>query len=177
MADRMTPEQRHRCMSRIKGKDTKPEMLVRRWLWHQGFRYRLHVRRLPGTPDIVLRRYHTVINVNGCFWHGHENCRLATKPKTHSQFWQDKVRRNRERDEQNRLKLSNMGWYVITLWECDLAKAKRLATLQQLSLTLSRILLTLNAPDKQPQEIQPVAKPYDFPDFNQPLAAEPAPES
>lgn len=177
MADRMTPEQRHRCMSRIKGKDTKPEMLVRRWLWHQGFCYRLHVRRLPGTPDIVLRRYHTVINVNGCFWHGHENCRLATKPKTHSQFWQDKVRRNRERDEQNRLKLSNMGWYVITLWECDLAKAKRLETLQQLSLTLSRILLTLNAPDKQPQEIQPVAKPYDFPDFNQPLAAEPAPES
>lgn len=177
MADRMTPEQRHRCMSRIKGKDTKPEMLVRRWLWHQGFRYRLHVRRLPGTPDIVLRRYHTVINVNGCFWHGHENCRLATQPKTHSQYWQDKVRRNRERDEQNRLKLSAMGWYVITLWECDLAKAKRLETLQQLSLTLSRILLTINSPAKQSPAIPAAAKPYDFPDIDLPIAAEPTPDS
>ena len=82
MPDTMTPEQRHRCMAAIRGKDTRPEMVVRRWLWAQGYRYRLHVRRLPGTPDIVLHRYHTVINVNGCFWHGHEGCPHFTLPKT-----------------------------------------------------------------------------------------------
>lgn len=115
MADRMTPEQRRRCMQHVHSKDTAPEMIVRRWLWKHGFRYRLHVRRLPGTPDIVLHRYHTVINVNGCFWHGHENCRLYRLPKSNSTFWQAKITRNRERDAANCEKLKKMGWYSITI--------------------------------------------------------------
>ena len=103
----MTPEQRHRCMSRIKGRDTKPELVVRRWLWHQGFRYRLYVKSLPGRPDIVMRKWKTAIFVNGCFWHGHD-CNKR-KPSTNAQFWQDKINRNRERDASNQAKLQAAG--------------------------------------------------------------------
>ena len=162
MADRMTPEQRRRCMQHVHSKDTAPEMIVRRWLWKHGFRYRLHVRRLPGTPDIVLHRYHTVINVNGCFWHGHENCRLYRLPKSNSTFWQAKITRNRERDAANCEKLKKMGWYSITIWECDLQGEHRKSTLQHLGLELSKILLRLNAP-------QPYTAPESQPT---PIAAE-----
>ena len=162
MADRMTPEQRRRCMQHVHSKDTAPEMIVRRWLWKHGFRYRLHVRRLPGTPDIVLHRYHTVINVNGCFWHGHENCRLYRLPKSNSTFWQAKITRNRERDATNCEKLKKMGWYSITIWECDLQGEHRKSTLQHLGLELSKILLRLNAP-------QPYSAPESQP---MPIAAE-----
>ena len=162
MADRMTPEQRRRCMQHVHSKDTAPEMIVRRWLWKHGFRYRLHVRRLPGTPDIVLHRYHTVINVNGCFWHGHENCRLYRLPKSNSTFWQAKITRNRERDAANCEKLKKMGWYSITIWECDLQGEHRKSTLQHLGLELSKILLRLNAP-----------QPYTAPESQPiPIAAE-----
>ena len=137
-------------------------MIVRRWLWKHGFRYRLHVRRLPGTPDIVLHRYHTVINVNGCFWHGHENCRLYRLPKSNSTFWQAKITRNRERDAANCEKLRKMGWYSITIWECDLQGEHRKSTLQHLGLELSKILLRLNAP-------QPYSTPESQP---MPIAAE-----
>ncbi len=164
MADKMTPEQRRRCMQHVRSKDTKPEWIVRRWLWAQGFRYRLHVRRLPGTPDIVMHRYHTVINVNGCFWHGHEGCNLYSMPKSNTKFWKDKIARNRQRDAENAAKLKHMGWYCITLWECDLAKDKRMTTLMQLSRTLSQILLHING-----------VKPYiEAEDRNAALAAEPA---
>ena len=163
MPDTMTPEQRHRCMAAIRGKDTRPEMVVRRWLWAQGYRYRLHVRRLPGTPDIVLHRYHTVINVNGCFWHGHEGCPHFTLPKTRTAYWRDKRAHNRQRDARNLDTLKHMGWYVITLWECDLAPAKRQRTLMGLSLALSTIYLKVAGArghaEQQPLAAEPV-KPY-----------------
>ena len=116
--DKLTSQQRSKCMSRIRSADTKPELIVRRWLWSRGYRYRKNCRRLPGTPDIVLRRYGAAIFVHGCFWHGHEShLRL---PKTNVEFWEKKIARNRERDEQNKAKLREMGWSVLTVWECQL---------------------------------------------------------
>ena len=150
MADKMTPEQRHRCMSRIRGRDTKPELVVRRWLWHQGFRYRLYVKSLPGRPDIVMRKWRTAIFVNGCFWHGHE-CQRH-RPATNAQFWQEKITRNRERDERNQTALRAAGWHVIVVWECQLTAKHRQETLRELDLALSRIVLEQNARIK--------AKPY-----------------
>ena len=97
--DKLTKEQRHRCMSAIKGKNTKPELLVRKFLFSRGFRYRLNHPRLPGHPDIVLRKYRTVIFVNGCFWHGHEKCKYFRPSKTNIDFWQKKIERNKERDK------------------------------------------------------------------------------
>ena len=166
MADRMTREQRHRCMSRIRGRDTKPELVVRRWLWHQGFRYRLYVKSLPGRPDIVMRKWRTVIFVNGCFWHGHE-CQRQ-RPATNAQFWQDKITRNRERDERNQALLQAAGWHVIVVWECQLSPKRRVETLRELDLALSRIVLQRNG--AQPRT-------YSLPDAEQaPVAAEPTAE-
>lgn len=141
MADKMTPEQRHRCMSRIHSRDTKPEMVVRRWLWHQGYRYRLNVKELPGRPDIVLTKYSTAIFVNGCFWHAHEGCDKYRVPMTNVDFWTAKFRRNRERDERSYRLLHKMGWYVLVVWECQLTKEHRSATLLALSRRLSQIFL------------------------------------
>ncbi len=109
-------------MSRIKGKDTKPEMLVRRFLFAQGFRYRLHVKTLPGKPDIVLPKYKTVIFIHGCFFHGHENCRYFKVPATRTEWWLDKIGGNKKRDKENEKKLAELGWKVITVWECELKK-------------------------------------------------------
>lgn len=141
MPDRLTPEQRHRCMQSIHGRSTGPEMIVRRFLHAHGYRYRLNHDRLPGHPDIVLRQYRVCIFVNGCFWHGHEGCRYYVLPKTNTDFWQKKVARNIERDKDVRRKLSLMGWRCITIWECQLKPAVRGATLQSLLLTLSKALL------------------------------------
>lgn len=140
MADRMTREQRHHCMSRIKGFDTKPELLVRMFLWHHGFRYRLYDKKLPGKPDIIMRKWRTVIFVNGCFWHGHE-CENFRAPKSNIQFWQNKIETNKNRDKQNIQKLQILGYNVITIWECELSKANREQTLNSLLLTLSEIVL------------------------------------
>ena len=140
MADTMTPQQRHHCMSHIRGRDTKPEMLVRRCLWKHGFRYRLCDKRLPGRPDIVLRRWHTVVFVNGCFWHGHD-CDSFKLPQTNTEFWADKFARNRMRDERNVARLKRLGYNVITIWECQLKADKAQATLESLLVTLSRIVL------------------------------------
>ena len=107
-------------MSRIKGRDTSIEVAVRKYLFHEGFRYRKNDRRLPGTPDIVLPKYHTVIFVNGCYWHRHEGCKIATTPKTRTEFWQAKFDKNVENDKKNKLLLEENGWHVITLWECDI---------------------------------------------------------
>lgn len=120
MADRLTSEQRHRCMSHIRSKETGPERVLRRALFREGFRYRLYVKGLPGTPDIVLPGYHTAIFVNGCFWHGHKDCRLASIPGTNTDFWERKIRRNIRRDECNTAMLEALGWNVITVWECEL---------------------------------------------------------
>lgn len=117
--DTMTKEQRHRNMSHIKSKNTSLEILVRKRLFRDGFRYRINVSNLPGKPDIVLPKYHTVIFVNGCFWHRH-NCKLATMPKTHTDFWKRKFEKNVKNDLANHKKLRNLGWHVIILWECEI---------------------------------------------------------
>jgi DNA mismatch endonuclease (patch repair protein) len=141
MADRLTPEQRSRCMSHIHSKDTKPEMIVRKYLFSQGYRYRLHVRKLPGTPDMVLRKYHTVIFVNGCFWHGHEGCQYYVLPKTRTDYWRAKIERNKERDLKERLELKHLGWHVIQIWECQLKPKEREATLKALAYTINEMML------------------------------------
>ena len=120
MADKMTPAQRSRCMSRIRGKDTKPEILVRKGLHARGFRFRLQDRRLPGRPDVVLPKYGVAIMVNGCFWHGHKGCRYATRPKSNTSYWEPKIASNRHRDEVTSAHLEALGWHVITIWECEL---------------------------------------------------------
>ena len=144
MADKMTKEQRHRCMSRIKGKDTKPEMLVRRYLHSRGYRYRVNVRKLPGTPDIVLHKYKTVIFINGCFWHGHRGCRYFVLPKSNTQYWQEKIERNKERDIEKRIQLRRLGWHTIIIWECQLNPKNRYTTLQAHEQTLNKIYLLNN---------------------------------
>ena len=132
MPDVMTPQQRHECMSHIRSKDTKPEQLVRQALWHNGFRYRLHVKGLPGKPDIVLPKYRTVIFINGCFWHGHEGCRYYVIPKTNTSFWLDKITSNKARDARDESSLYEAGWRVMTIWECELKKENREKTIGQL---------------------------------------------
>jgi DNA mismatch endonuclease (patch repair protein) len=113
-------------MSRIRGKNTKPELKVRRALHAMGFRFRLHRRDLPGTPDILLPRYRIAIQVHGCYWHRHPGCHLTTTPKTNAQFWQQKFDRNVERDAKNEAALVAMGWQVMVIWECETRDAERL---------------------------------------------------
>ena len=119
-------------MSCIKGKRTKPEEIVARYLFSQGFRYRRSVRSLPGTPDIVLKKYNTVIFVNGCFWHMHENCRYSVMPENHKEFWAEKLLKNKERDEKKKRQLEQMGWNVIVVWECQLKGEEKLPALEKL---------------------------------------------
>lgn len=114
---------RSQVMSHIRGKNTKPEILVRKELHARGFRFRLHNKKLPGSPDVVLPKYGVVIMVNGCFWHGHKGCRYATKPKSNVEFWEAKIARNRHRDEVTEAHLHALGWHVITIWECELRGA------------------------------------------------------
>ena len=120
-------------MSRIRSKDTKPEILVRKGLHARGFRFRLQDRTLPGRPDIVLPKYGVAIMVNGCFWHGHKGCKSATRPKTNAEFWEAKITRNIHRDEVTAAHLEALGWHVITIWECELrtseSSSSRLDTL------------------------------------------------
>lgn len=132
MADVHTSEQRSYNMSRIKGKDTKPEMMVRSFLHTNGFRYKLHDKTLPGKPDIVLPKYKTVIFVNGCFWHGHKNCKYATIPKTRTDWWLNKINGNKANDTKHLLALRKLHWRVISLWECQLKPGKRDRTLELL---------------------------------------------
>ena len=130
-------ETRSYNMSCIHGKDTKQEEIVRKFLFSNGFRYRKNDKRYPGTPDIVLPRYKTVIFVNGCFWHGHECCRYFVVPKSNTEFWVNKINRNKERDKQKTALLEGMGWNVIVLWECQLKKSTKDATLSELLLKLT----------------------------------------
>lgn len=141
MPDVLTPTQRHRCMSRIRGKATKPEMLVRRWLWAHGYRYRLNVKSVPGKPDIVMRRYRTAIFVNGCFWHGHEGCSQFVMPKSNTDFWRTKIESNRKRDQQNYQLLQESGWQVLVIWQCNLTKDKLEPTMQSIAVALNKNLL------------------------------------
>ena len=167
--DTLNAQQRHKNMTAIGSKDTKPEWIVRRGLWMRGFRYRLNSPKLPGHPDLVLRKYRTCIFVNGCFWHGHgvaippqienlalELCSLATEgtqelriessecckiPKTRREFWVAKIRRNQERDVDEQKRLAEMGWHCITVWECELKPSVREQTLKSLVYTLNKIWL------------------------------------
>lgn len=109
-------------MAQVKGTETKPEIAVRKFLFSQGFRYRKNSKSLPGTPDIVLPKYKTVIFVHGCFWHGHKNCEAAALPKSRQEYWYTKIERNIKRDAENRKELRRLGWQVITLWECAIKK-------------------------------------------------------
>lgn len=165
--DRLSPQQRHDCMASIRSKDTKPELIVRKGLWRMGFRYRLNDKRLPGHPDLVLRKYRTCIFINGCFWHGHgvtesqvkseelgvKDEELGVKsgdldgsacckiPKTNREFWVNKIRRNKERDKEEQRKLAEMGWHSIVVWECELKAKKREGTLDSIAFTLNHIWL------------------------------------
>lgn len=115
-------------MSQIKGKDTQPELLVRKFLFAAGFRYRLHDKKLPGKPDIILKKYKTVIFVNGCFWHGHEGCKYFKIPSTRTKWWTEKINKTKELDEKNKTLLLSSGWKVITIYGCELKKDKREVT-------------------------------------------------
>lgn len=128
-------------MAAIHSANTKPEMIVRKYLFSHGFRYRLNHPRLPGRPDIVLRKYHTCIFVNGCFWHGHKGCKYYVIPKSNTEFWTNKINRNIARDERVQKELAQMGWHCITIWECDLKPQKREQTLISLEYTLNHIYL------------------------------------
>lgn len=132
MSDVLTAEQRHRCMSRVRSKNTKPEITVRQFLFSHGFRFRINRKDLPGKPDIVLPKYKTVVFINGCFWHGHDNCKYATIPETNRDFWQTKISRNIERDKQTREKLVADGWNVIDIWQCQLKSKDKEITLNNL---------------------------------------------
>mgnify|MGYP001550021493 CR=1 FL=1 len=127
-------------MAAIRSKDTRPELIVRRYLFACGFRYRLNSPRLPGHPDLVLRKYRTCIFVNGCFWHGHD-CPTFHLPKTNTAFWQAKIERNRRRDREEQQALARMGWHCITVWECQLKPKVREQTLESLAYTLNKIYL------------------------------------
>ena len=125
-------ETRSYNMSRIKGRKTTPEEIIAKYLFSQGFRYRRNVKKLPGTPDIVLKKYKTVIFVNGCFWHMHEGCKYFVWPKDNSEFWKNKLLANKERDEKEKKEIEELGWKVIVVWECQLKKAERERTLNWL---------------------------------------------
>jgi len=126
MADKLTKEHRSWNMSRIRSKDTKPEFVVRSMLHRAGFRFRIHDKKLPGTPDIVLPKYKAVIFVHGCFWHRHENCKDATTPSTRKEFWETKFAKNVKHDEEVRARLENLGWKSLIIWECMVMKTPEL---------------------------------------------------
>lgn len=131
MTDDHTPEQRSYNMSKIKRKDTIPELIVRKYLFSKGLRYRVDDKRYPGRPDIVLPKYKTAIYVNGCFWH-HHNCSYFVWPKSNIEYWKQKIERNVKRDVQNYQEMKDMGWHVIIVWECKLKKKVRTKTLVEL---------------------------------------------
>ena len=128
--ERISKETRSYIMSRIRGKDTKPEILVRKYLFARGLRFRKNDKRYPGRPDVVLPKYKTAVFVHGCFWHLHEGCKYAKMPKSNVEYWEEKLYKNRERDARNQEELKAMGWTVLTVWECELKKDNREETLE-----------------------------------------------
>lgn len=170
MTDRMTKEERHRCMAAIKGRNTRPEMTVRKYLFSRGLRYRVNVKKLPGSPDIVLRKYGVVVFVDGCFWHGHKDCKLYRLPLTNVEFWKGKVAKNTARDYVNNVDLELEGWRVIRIWECEIK------TKEQREERLERLYKEIisGSPWKKPRKRRKKKIRYynDYPeDFN--IAAEP----
>ena len=133
MSDIFSKSKRSYIMSKISGKETKPEILVRKYLFAHGFRYRKNAKDLPGKPDIVLPKYKTVIFVNGCFWHGHRNCKKAALPVTNTEFWSKKISSNIIRDEKTYVELSGIGYKVLIIWQCELSIKKRKIILDELA--------------------------------------------
>ena len=125
MTDTLSIAERSRLMAKIKGKNTAPERAVRSLLHRAGYRFRIHVRGLPGTPDVVLPKYRAVVFVHGCFWHRHRNCKIATMPQSHKKFWSEKFARNVANDARHRRKLRRLGWRVVTVWSCQLRHPER----------------------------------------------------
>lgn len=168
-------ERRSQCMASIRSKDTKPELTVRRYLHSRGYRFRKNVRRLPGTPDIVMRKYGVVIFVHGCFWHGHESHMRI--PKSNRDFWESKIARNRQRDEICKEQLRRMGWSVITVWECQLSPQRRAKTLAEIESLINRNYLNRFRPCEPSTQQRPakfIASAYHRDDSEEaPLAAEP----
>lgn len=144
MTDVHSREVRSHNMASIKSKDTKPEIMVRKFLFSKGFRFRVNVKSLPGKPDIVLKKYRTVIFVNGCFWHGHEGCKYFVIPQTRTEWWMEKIRKNKERDSEEREKLRNAGWNIIVVWECQLKPKQREDTLSGIESLLQQFFLNMN---------------------------------
>lgn len=138
--DRLTPSQRSSLMSKVRGKNTRPEEIVRSLLHRMGFRFRLHRKDLPGTPDIVLSKYRTVIFVHGCFWHRHPGCKKASMPQTNTTFWEKKLARNVERHAEVTAELTKIGWRVLVVWECELKKPDDLSARLQRELKLGEVL-------------------------------------
>ncbi len=177
MADVTTPEQRHRCMAAVKGKDTRPEIIVRRYLFSKGLRYRVNNRKLPGSPDIVLKKYKTAVFVDGCFWHGHEGCVFFKMPKSNQDYWERKISHNRARDISNTFVLQKMGWRVIRVWECDVvSSSKRSSTLESI---YNQIMGEVPLPKIELRpllfESSTAMNTYDaLPDDSLPMAAEPS---
>lgn len=132
-------KKRSAVMAKIKSKDTKPELLVRRYLYSRGYRYRKNVKGLPGTPDIVLKKYGIAIFIHGCLWHGHQID--GHIPHSNSDFWQKKIKRNQIRDEKNKIELKKMGWKVMTIWECQLKPSARKQTLQEIEFMINKTYL------------------------------------
>ena len=164
--NKINPTNQQNNMAFVKSKDTRPEMIVRKGLWMRGFRYRLNHKRLPGHPDLVLRKYRTCIFVNGCFWHGHlveidkmESSQCCRLPNLNRDFWIAKIRRNKERDKKEQSKLAEMGWHCITVWECELTPKRRVSTLESISFTLNHIWLqdhkaaTIFSPEQEEKRI------------------------
>ena len=133
MADRLSKEERSELMSHIRSVNTKPEVALRRALWRRGFRYRVNVKNLPGSPDIVLPKHRTVVFVHGCFWHAHKGCKIYHLPQTNTEFWLAKVTRNQERDQEVWRQLEAKGWSVVIVWECELVKAKFDGTVERVA--------------------------------------------
>lgn len=129
--DKISKEKRSWTMAQVKSKDTKPEMKVRKWLHHNGFRYRLHDKRYPGKPDIVLPKYKCIVNINGCYWHGHD-CKNFRFPKSNTEYWKNKINGNINRDKKNNSLLKELGFKVITVWECELKKDNFEARMEEL---------------------------------------------
>jgi len=141
MTDIYSKKKRSEIMSKISGKETKPEIIIRKYLFAQRFRYRKNDKRFPGKPDVVLPKYKTAIFVHGCFWHGHKNCKYSNLPVTNTVFWKNKISENIKRDKENIKKLKNIGWQVIVLWQCKLRNRKsREQALNNLTIKLNKLL-------------------------------------
>ncbi|MBQ8773963.1 MAG: very short patch repair endonuclease [Muribaculaceae bacterium] len=161
--DVFTPHKRSSVMAKIRSCDTKPELIVRRYLWSRGYRYRKNVKGLPGTPDIILKKYRVAIFVHGCFWHGHDDSHL---PNSNRDFWQRKIERNQKRDLSSKEALKRMGWNVMTIWECQLKPSRRQNTLREMESLINSSFLSRYKPtsstyqhDYEEQAVSQVAEP------------------